>query len=469
MRVQILFIPLLLLLMSGCQSPASQRLLQRAGLEKPVPQRAIEPLIAQKPVVELAQHTEDDSANAKEARPQLPNVDSSTNGMWTLSDFENLALSSNPSIARATALVEAAHGTWLQVGLPPNPAVGFEGQQVGSGGRAEQNGVFVQQEFVRGGKLSINRNVAYQEIVQAQQKLAAQQQRVLTDVRLGFSQVMLAQKQEQLTADLYRIASEGLKTTQALQQGKEIGKIDSVQAQVELENTQILVENAKNRTRAAWQVLATACGVSQLPPTALEGDLDALGTPLDWESSLENLLLNSPEIAEAQASIERARWAAERARIEKTPNVTVQGLVNWRDNGIGGRPDGALMVGIPVPIWDRNQGGIIRASQEAAAAERALEQLRLSLQNRLVPVFERYSNAYNQVERYRTKILPGAEESLELQKQSYRAGESAYVNLLTVQRTYSQTHLNYLESLRELQSARAAINGMLLSGGLEGR
>jgi cobalt-zinc-cadmium efflux system outer membrane protein len=376
---------------------------------------------------------------------------------------------SNPSVARAGALVEAARGNWLQVGLPFNPSAGYEVQQLGSRGLAEQNGVWASQEFVRGGKLKLNREVAAQEIVKAEHQFAAQQQRVLTDVRIAFYQVLIAQRQERVSEDLRNIATEGMKTAEALFQGKEVARVDVLQAQLEMSNAEILVQNARNRSRAAWQTLAAVVGNPHFPPQPLDGDLDDHRPPRDWRASIEHLMAVSPEIAVAVAEIERTRWAAERARVEKTPNLTVQGLYIFRDNGIGGGQDGNLVAGVPLPIWNRNQGAVIQAAQEAAAAERALQQLELSLQNRLAPVFERYSNALNQVQRYRNSILPAAQESLKLMRQSYQAGETGYVNLLTVQRTNSQTNLNYLESLRELRSADAEIEGLLLSGSLESR
>ena len=126
----------------------------------------------------------------------------------SLEDLEHMALTSNPSIARAEALVSAARGNWVQVGLAPNPVTGYEGQQIGSGGRAEQDGVFVEQEFVRGGKLRLNRAIAAQEIQRLQQQVAAQRQRVRTDVRIAFYSVLVAQQQEQLTQELLQIAGQ---------------------------------------------------------------------------------------------------------------------------------------------------------------------------------------------------------------------------------------------------------------------
>ena len=120
-----------------------------------------------------------------------------------------------------------------------------------------------------------------------------------------------------------------------------------------------------------------------------------------------------------------------------------------------------------MPLWNRNQGAVVQAAQEAVAAEQAVAQLELDLRNRLAPVYERYASAFNQVTRYRTRILPAAQESLDLTRRVYEAGEIGYVNLLTAQRTFFQTNLNYLEALRELRTSAAEIEGLLLRGSLQ--
>jgi outer membrane protein, heavy metal efflux system len=106
--------------------------------------------------------------------------------------------------------------------------------------------------------------------------------------------------------------------------------------------------------------------------------------------------------------VERACLALQRARAEPVPNVNFQGLVNWQDNGIGGKPDGGVAVSLPIRFFNRNQGAIARAEHEVVAAKQALAQLTFDLQNRLAPIFEQYSNARNQVERYKVIILPAA-------------------------------------------------------------
>lgn len=384
----------------------------------------------------------------------------------SLADLEHIALSENPSIARAASLSQAARGNWVQTGLAPNPTVGYEGQQIGSRGLAEQDGVFVSQEIVRGGKLRLNREVANQEVIRANQELAAQQQRVITDVRVFYWQSLIAERQESFAMELTDVASQGQKASEKLFQQREVPKLDVLQAKLEARNASIVLNNARNRRVATWQGLSSVLGRPGWIPQKLSGDLTELPEH-NWDESLQRLLGSSPEVAIAMTNIERARWAAERARVEKKPNVTVQGLVNWRDNGIGGRSDGALSVGVPLPIWNRNQGAVTQAEHQAVAAERALQQLELSLQNRLAPVFERYSNALNQVREYRETILPAATESLDLSRQLYQAGETGFLNVLTAQRSYAQSNLAYLDALRELRTASAEIDGLLLTNSLQ--
>jgi cobalt-zinc-cadmium efflux system outer membrane protein len=386
----------------------------------------------------------------------------------TLEQLEQMALAGNPSLRRAAALVAAARGTAVQVGLAPNPGVGYEGQQLGSGGLAEQHGVLFSQEIVRGGKLRLNRAVANSERVRLEQEFAAQEQRVLTDVRIAYYQVLLAQRQIDLTNDLIRISRGGAEAVDALFRANEVGRADILQAQLETETAQIFAQNAVHRHDSAWRSLAAIIGDPNLQPQPLEGSAAKPAREFVFQEALARLLTLSPEIAAASAAVDRARLALERERVEPIPNVDVQGVVNVIDNGIGGKTDGGIAVSFPIPIFNRNQGAIARGFHELIATREALSQLELDLQNRLAPVFELYANARNQVQRYDAVILPAAQESLELTQKMYGAGETNYTTLLTAQRTYSQTHLNYLDAVRSLRIAEVEIDGLLLSGSLNG-
>jgi cobalt-zinc-cadmium efflux system outer membrane protein len=395
-------------------------------------------------------------------------VDDPPSGL-SLENLEAFALVSNPSIERAEAIVAAARGRALQVGLRPNPQVGIDFQQLGSSGLAEQYGVLIGQEFVRSDKLGLNRSIALHEVQRLEQELAAQRQRVLTDVRIAFVRALRAERQVELTQQLVDIGPKGVAVAEELLNAKEVGRADVLQAELEVESALVLRQNAENRRIAAWRQLSALTSQSSLEPQPLVGDIADAGEQVVFEATLSQLQSHSPEIAAAIATIQRAQCNLQRQRIEPRPNVSVEGLINWRDNGIGGDADGGLVVSLPLPLWNKNQGGIREARGELIAAERALGQLENGLKNRLAPVFERYRNAAQQADRYRDRILPMAVETLELTRETYELGEINFVNLLTVQRTYANNQLAYLDALESLRVALIEINGLLLSGSLDNR
>jgi cobalt-zinc-cadmium efflux system outer membrane protein len=150
--------------------------------------------------------------------------------------------------------------------------------------------------------------------------------------------------------------------------------------------------------------------------------------------------------------------------VEPKPNVDVQASTQY-DNATEDQI-ASVQVGIPLPVFNRNQGNIRRAAAELTAARAEVSRIELDLQNRLAAAFERYANARQRTEIYAERILPNARRSLELVATGYRAGQLNYVNLLTAQRTYFQTSVTYLESLGDLQQSMVAIDGLLLTGGL---
>jgi len=387
----------------------------------------------------------------------------------TLETLESMALAASPSVQRASALVWAARSRALQAGLKPNPEVGIDFQQLGSAGLAEQYGVLVSQEIVRPRKLQLDRSIAQHEANQLSWQLQAERQRVLNDVRMTYIRALRAERQLALTRDLVEIGQKGVEIATELMRAKEVSRADVLQAELEVETANILHQNARNTRLAVWRELSALVGREAMSPQPLEGDIEQTSDGLIFEEALSRIRGQSPEVTAALARIERARCNLQRQLIETKPNLSFQGLVNWRDNGTGGDPNGALTLSFPIPICNQNQGAIGEARYQLAAAQRELRRIELALGQRLAPVFQRYSNAAEQVDRFRNRILPKAAETLQLTRQSYELGEVSYVNLLTVQHTYANNQLAYLDAMETLRLAEIEISGLLLSGSLEDR
>lgn len=384
----------------------------------------------------------------------------------TLLDLEGMALQSNPAVAQAAALVRAAQGHWVQVGLPPNLVLGYSGQQLGSNGEAEQQGVFIGQEFLTGKKLQLNRQVACWEIQKAQRELESVRLRVLTDVRVGHYDVLIAQRRRELAAELVRISIQGVEAAEALFRSEEVSEADPLRARVEADTARILLQNSINQHHESWRRLTAVLGMPEMGLQRIDGELDAHELAISWEDQLERVLTESPEMAAALATVEAARWSVQRAYAEVVPNLDVQAVI--QDDRGTGSTNGNLQVSMPIPLWNRNQGGIRKARAEATAASQHVDRLALNLQSRLASVFQRYESANNQVEQYSRPrgIIENSEKTLELIRTGYQSEEFGVLDFLTAQRTYFQTNLAYLDSLRELWFSVTEINGLLLQDSL---
>jgi len=164
------------------------------------------------------------------------------------------------------------------------------------------------------------------------------------------------------------------------------------------------------------------------------------------------------------AEVEQTRWALQRASVQATPNVTVQAGASY---DYGTRDAIAMLqVSLPIPIYNRNQGGIAEAYANVIAAEQSVQRVELSLQRRLAVVYQQYEQARQQASRYDSVILKKAKDNLELNRKTYEAGESAYLAVLTAQRSYSQARLAWLNALEQLWSATVLMEGLLLSDSL---
>ena len=72
------------------------------------------------------------------------------------------------------------------------------------------------------------------------------------------------------------------------------------------------------------------------------------------------------------------------------------------------------MVGLPVPVFDRNQGGLLQAQAAIVEAEGNLQRVELDLRERLVRAYRRYRDARFQVNAYSASILGKAKQNLDL-------------------------------------------------------
>jgi cobalt-zinc-cadmium efflux system outer membrane protein len=387
-----------------------------------------------------------------------------TSSGLSLRTLESWALQCNPAIRQASASAHKAMGFRQQVGLGPNPTIGFFGEQIGDAG-TDQYGAFVSQDFVTGSKLQLNQNVLSHSVQSQLWEVDAQRYRVITDVRLRFYEALAAQQRLKAATEFRVVLRQGVHVAEVRKQAAEAAQPEVLLAKIQLNELEVLQQRAQFAFDAAWKELVSTIGNRDLQPTALEIPSPTPTSPRNWEVIYQDLVQRSPELKAANARVCRAMANVERQRAQPIPNVEVVAGVGHdlaTDTQFG-----RLQAGLPVPLFNKNQGNIAAAEAEFCRAQQEYRRLQLSLSARLAKTSQEFDSARVAVDRYENQILPQADESLKLSEEAYSAGEFSFLQVLTARRTYFDASLELISARRDLAQSAASVEGLLLTGGLD--
>ncbi len=388
----------------------------------------------------------------------------------SLATLEREALAHNPVLKQAAASVRAAQGRTVQAGLWPNPTIGANGEHVApvTGGGAI--GGFVEQRIVTAGKLRFDRGVAREEQRDTEAAAEAQRLRVLTHLRMLFYQGLGEQRLVEVRTELSQLAERGVAITRELANVGQADRPDLLAAEVEAQRVDLSLVEARNALDRTLVQVAALVNSPTMEISRLEGDLEAI--PAVDRGEAERTLAGSPELKSAQANIGRAEFALRRAEVDKIPDLSLRGgLRNNREFSEAGPPnpvrrvgvEGIFDIGIEIPLFNRNQGGVAAARANLDRARLEIDRTQLSLRARLAAVYREFRDAEVTAERYRTRILPKAKEAYDLYLANFRQMAAAYPQALIAQRNYFQAQDEYVRALIHAWQSAVEVQGLLVT------
>ncbi len=379
-----------------------------------------------------------------------------------LDDLIRLGLEQNPGLRLAGFEAAAAQGRAVQAGLYPNPTVSSTFDELGdrTGPKGINTVPLVTQEIVTGGKLGLSRSVAQREADQSGLAVVRQRFALFTAIRQAYFEVLAARRRVEVLGQLADLAGQSLEGARKLLQAKEIARLDLLQFQVERNRFLADLEAARRELDAAFRRLAAAVGVPDLPDAPLTDLLDSPLPDYDFDQARAFVTQAHPEVQSARVGVARAQLALRRAQVEPVPNVTVgAGYVRQNQNQSN---DYVLQFGLPLPLYNRNQGNIAAAQAEVGRAVADVARAQNDLAGRLATAFGQYAAARQRAERYRTQILPDAREAFRLALEAFRIGQFDYLRVLQAQRAVAEANLVYVRALDEVWRAAGEISGLLL-------
>ena len=391
----------------------------------------------------------------------------------TLEQLQKIATESNPTLRQAEAEIRAAKARGQQAGLYPNPTVGYTGDEIrgGSVGGGKQ-GFFVQQNFVTGGKLGLSREVFGKEVKLAEFEAEEQKIRVQSAVKMAFLGVLAAQELLEARRDMAKIEQDAAETQRRLMNTGQADESEMLEAEVEAQRMRMAARMEENTLREEWRSLAAVIGQPELQLATVTGDLEKDWPELNEEQAVEAIAKESPAVRIADAAEARAQSALARAKREPIPDVQVRGGMEYNHETLGSVPfakgwEGIAEVAVQIPLFNRNQGNAEAARADIDRAGLEKKRIALTLRERAASVVDQYANARLMAAEYRDEMLPRAKKAYGLMVDKYGQMLASYPRVLDAQRKLYELQIEYIGALEGVWTNGIALQGYLLTDGLE--
>jgi len=161
---------------------------------------------------------------------------------------------------------------------------------------------------------------------------------------------------------------------------------------------------------------------------------------------LEYALENRPDIRAKRLIRDKRKTELQLANAIRYPNVTTDlGYMAQGPHGPDNQQQWALNFSVPLPVFNRNQGGIVEAEVAILAAEAEIEKTAIQIQNEVGVAYRRFLHGRKLFEAMsgaltRASIVFGAAQL------AFTKSEIGILDLENTRRSYADTRENHLEA-----------------------
>ena len=393
---------------------------------------------------------------------------------WSLESSITRALTVAPELRAADAEIAVRTGELTQAGAWPNPTVTLRvdeklGLEDGRGGYNLNQVAITQALPLR--RLQHQRRAAAANIEAA--RATQHHQRLLLETQTAHTFHTL-----QLAAERQRLAQERLSFAEGLHRstgGSGNDRVVRYLSPLERARLDILRATARQDVALAEgkrsEALAQFRALLALPPDAQPETTGLIpaNEPAELNALLDGLAAH-PALQATQQTRDASRAAVDVARAQRYADPTLS-VFHEQDFLAGERRNyNGLMLGVQIPVWNRNDGGVARARAETDKVEALLEVQRRDLASRVRQSHLHLGHLIEQAEDYRDHLLQPARRVLDLTRKGYTTGEQNGLALVDASNTYFDTQARYLELLRDAWIEAAELRsaaGITLAGSTE--
>ncbi len=266
-----------------------------------------------------------------------------------------------------------------------------------------------------------------------------------------------------------RASVEGLQkvllVTQRLYEKDQTNRADVNRVKVQVDSSRIGLSEAEESLRRSGRIVG---GLLNLPPLESES-LEVRGTirdpgaiPPPVDEMLGVALAARPDLVSFRLGVGRAEADVRLALANRFADIYVlyqpYTFQDAAPQGLKSAHSWALGVTVPLPIYNRNQGGIRRAELNVAQTRVELAALERQVITEVRQAESQYAVTRDAVGRIRDDLLPSARQVRDDTFRLYTAGEVNVVVYLDSQRDYNDVVKQYLDAAVRHRRSTLALN-----------
>jgi cobalt-zinc-cadmium efflux system outer membrane protein len=275
-------------------------------------------------------------------------------------------------------------------------------------------------------------------------------------VRIAFADALRADEQRVLAKESRERYDETLRLTSAKLKVGDISDVDFKKIELEALRYKSAELQAALNSELGRQKLGALMVV---PPTQIPQALAPTARTLEQTFQLDNLISQAketrPDLVASGKQIERARAALNSQQREAYPDIALS-LSYTHDNfTVSGDNPNSLAFGIslPIPLFDRNQGGVGHARVDLSNAENDHDKLLHIIEYDVADAYKRSASENLQLKLLTDDVAPRALKALTVAEKSYQAGAINLLELLEAQRTYVEVRSLEVDATYQFRQA----------------
>jgi len=377
------------------------------------------------------------------------------NSILTLRETLQLTLTHHPELKVYAYAIRAAEARALQAGLRPNPEFEVEMENLGgtgelSGTDAAETTLALSQLIELGDKAQKRKTVAAFETEVAGADYQVKKRVILSEGAKAFVEVLKAQETHRLSDQLLKLSEASFQTVRRRVEAGKDSPVEKNRASIELTNVKIAHRQAQMNLDTARKQLASFWSQEEPHFQEAVGQLREI-EPLPPLKNVTQQLKQNPEYIRWESEIQKSRAALDLEHSKAIGDLSVGAGVR-RYNATD---DNAFVVGlsIPLPLFNRNQGGKKEAAYQLSMARQKQKAALRALLNDFNQTYQQCATAYHQALSLKNDVLPAAREMFNAAQEAYKQGKIDYMNVLDAQRTYFISQNEYVEILAAYHKA----------------